>query len=162
VFLRYGADVLLLKGAPDKRIWANLFNGVGGHVETDEDTLSAARREVLEETGLEATDLSLKAVINVDAGNPDLGILIHAFTGHCDTRQTVASQEGELHWISVDSLNEYDLVEDLVWLLPRILTMGIDSKPLFLHYSYDDSDKLLIRSASQESIIQITDSRADS
>ena len=31
VFLRNGADALLLKGAPDKRIWANLYNGIGGH-----------------------------------------------------------------------------------------------------------------------------------
>ncbi|MBP8252642.1 MAG: hypothetical protein KAX40_09770, partial [Herpetosiphon sp.] len=29
--------VLLLRGAPTKRIWANRLNGVGGHVERDED-----------------------------------------------------------------------------------------------------------------------------
>ena len=150
VFLRHGADVLLLKGAPDKRIWANLFNGVGGHVEVDEDALSAARREVLEETGLDAADLSLKAVINVDAGNPDLGIMLHVFTGHSDSRKTVASREGELHWIPVDSINEHDLVEDLEWLVPRILAMASDARPLFLHYSYDESDELLIRQASIE------------
>jgi len=30
-------EVLLLKGAPNKRLWANRYNGLGGHVEVDED-----------------------------------------------------------------------------------------------------------------------------
>ena len=45
-------EILLLKGAPHKRLWANLLNGVGGHVEVHEDVYSAALREVQEETGL--------------------------------------------------------------------------------------------------------------
>ena len=28
-------EVLLLKGAPDKRLWANRYNGLGGHVEAE-------------------------------------------------------------------------------------------------------------------------------
>ena len=32
-FLRHGRDVLLLKGAPDKRIWAGRYNGIGGHTD---------------------------------------------------------------------------------------------------------------------------------
>ena len=30
-------EVLLLKGAPTKRLWANHYNGLGGHVEAEED-----------------------------------------------------------------------------------------------------------------------------
>ena len=37
VFFLDGGDVLLLKGAPTKRIWANRYNGVGGHVEAGEE-----------------------------------------------------------------------------------------------------------------------------
>ena len=148
VFLRSGSDVLLLKGAPDKRIWANLYNGVGGHVEVDEDFLSAARREVREETGLVAFNLCLKAVVNINAGEPDLGILMLVFVGWIDKRQTVSSSEGELHWLPADRLPGDELVEDLSWLLPKVLSMSPGEQPLFLHYSYDAEDRLVIRQAA--------------
>jgi len=45
IFLRRGDLVLLLKGAPTKRLWANKYNGLGGHLERGEDVLSAAKRE---------------------------------------------------------------------------------------------------------------------
>ncbi len=56
-------EVLLLKGAPTKRLWANKYNGLGGHVEADEDLYAAALREVNEETGLSLSQLTLRGVI---------------------------------------------------------------------------------------------------
>jgi 8-oxo-dGTP diphosphatase len=146
VFLRNDSDVLLLKGAPNKRIWANMFNGVGGHVEVNEDVLSAAKREVQEETGLSIESLDLRAVVNIDAGDRDLGILMFAFVGWTNSRQTVASHEGALHWIPIDMIEEYPLVEDLYWLIPRIIGRNSDP-PLYLHYGYVESDKLFILEA---------------
>jgi 8-oxo-dGTP diphosphatase len=147
VFLRHGSDVLLLKGAPHKRIWANLYNGVGGHVEAGEDVLTAAQREVREETGIEAVDLRLAAVANIEAGDPIAGILLFVFTGWSQSRQTTPSVEGSLHWIPAAELLRLDLVEDLAWLLPRVLTLPAGATPFFLHYSYDDQDRLVIREA---------------
>jgi 8-oxo-dGTP diphosphatase len=145
VFLRNDTDVLLLKGASNKNIWANLYNGVGGHVEADEDILSAAHRELMEESGLQIDNLELKAIVNIDAGDHDLGILMFAFVGWTVNRQAIASEEGALHWIPVDKLNEIDLVEDLYWLLPRIIDSPKSSQPLYLHYSYDSKDRLVIQ-----------------
>ena len=39
ILLTMGDKILLLKGAPDKRIWPNLYNGLGGHVERGETVL---------------------------------------------------------------------------------------------------------------------------
>jgi 8-oxo-dGTP diphosphatase len=145
VFLRHGSEVLLIKGATDKRIWANLYNGVGGHIETDEDVLTAARREVKEETGLEISDLELKAIVNIDAGDPIRGIMMFVFTGWASEKRTISSEEGELEWVPTSAIYNQALVEDLEWLLPRVLKDTQPSSPAFLHYSYDENDKLVIR-----------------
>lgn len=144
VFLRNGDDVLLIKGAPTKRIWPNLYNGVGGHIEKGETIISAARREALEETGLVVHNLELKAVISVDAGQDRLGILIFVFTGWTDDRTTISSDEGQNYWISVSEIAGYDLVEDLTVLLPRVLKEESCTRPAFFSYHYDVADRLVI------------------
>jgi 8-oxo-dGTP diphosphatase len=145
VFLRNGSDVLLLKGAPNKRLWPDLFNGVGGHIEVDEDIFSAASREVKEETGLDVNDLELMAITNIDAGEASLGIMVFTFVGWTDKRQTTSSMEGELYWVPVDNLMKLNLVPDLAWLLPKLFEDLPREWPLFLHYSYNDIDELVIR-----------------
>ena len=54
IFLTRGDSVLLIEGAATKRLWAGKYNGIGGHVEQGESALEAAKRELLEETGLQA------------------------------------------------------------------------------------------------------------
>jgi 8-oxo-dGTP diphosphatase len=146
VFVFRESDVLLLKGAPTKRLWANRYNGLGGHVEAGEDVYSAARREVMEEAGLAVRDLRLRGVVNVDAGQTT-GILFFVFSARCDTRATRASEEGTLEWVPLDRIGRYDLVEDLPVLLVRVQgddagerTAGI----FFARYWYDAQDRLQI------------------
>jgi 8-oxo-dGTP diphosphatase len=141
-------DVLLLKGAPDKRIWANRYNGVGGHVERDEDVCAAALREICEETGwceAEVQDLRLRALINVDAGDPHTGIMLFVFTAWAQVRSTRASAEGFLEWVPRSRLDEYALVEDLPILLPRLLLLPDSAPPQFVHYHYDQNNQLVVR-----------------
>jgi 8-oxo-dGTP diphosphatase len=141
-FLRNEDRILLLKGDPQKRLWSNQFNGVGGHVEKGEDILSSARREVFEETGIIPGELKLCGIVTVDTGE-ETGIGIFIFQGFCTDSATKVSREGTLEWIRFDQIDKLPLVKDLKVLLPRILSMQDNDQPFSAHYSYSNLDNQL-------------------
>lgn len=149
VFLTREDRVLLLKGAPHKRLWANRYNGVGGHVERGEDVLSAAHRELIEETGFDVPDLWLCGTITIDTGE-NTGVAIFVFRGEVQRASHPAStREGTLEWVPQSQVATLPLVEDLGVLLPRVLAMQRGDPPFAAHYTYNDQDQLEIRFAPQ-------------
>jgi 8-oxo-dGTP diphosphatase len=144
VFVTRNDRVLLLRGAPTKRIWANKYNGIGGHIERDEDIHAAALREIREETGLAVDDLRLAGLINIDGDQPT-GILLFVFTATSRSGEPIPSEEGSLEWIHREQLAQIDLVEDLLTILPRALDRPPNSPPFFAHYHYDEHEQLIIR-----------------
>ncbi len=142
IFITRGDKVLLLKGAANKRIWANKYNGVGGHVERGEDVLSAAKRELDEETGLDM-DLNLVGTLMVDV-EPQMGICIYIFAGESIVGEPHPSTEGTLEWLPFDALDEYPLVEDVAILLERICKMKVGDPPFSARSFYDENDALRV------------------
>ncbi|MHB0966563.1 MAG: NUDIX hydrolase [Bellilinea sp.] len=143
IFIFNQGAVLLIKGAPTKRLWANHYNGIGGHVERGEDILSAARRELLEEAGLAVPQIHLCGTVMVDA-EPDSGIGLFVFRGEAPGQAKVHSHEGETEWVLLTDLEKYPLVEDLHVLIPKITHMQPEDAPFAARYYYDEEQKLQI------------------
>ena len=146
IFLWRGDSVLLLKGALTKRLWANKYNGLGGHIERGEDILTAAKRELLEETGLTA-ELWLCGTVIVDAG--ETGICLFLFSGECPQGEgePQPSIEGTAEWVAYEALPELPVVEDLPILLSKIRHMKRDDPPFFAWSHYDEGEKLVVEFA---------------
>jgi len=137
-------EVLLLKGSSTKKIWPNLWNGLGGHVEPGESTLTAAKREVFEESGLLCEKLIFCGQVIVSLGT-DFGIGINIFKAGKFKGYLQSSNEGELGWFSMETALRLPLVEDLYTLLPKVFVFNKGDDPLFGTYSYDSEDRLVIR-----------------
>ncbi|MBL8045361.1 MAG: NUDIX domain-containing protein [Anaerolineales bacterium] len=143
-FVTHGEDVLLLKGAPSKKIWPNKYNGLGGHLERREGPAAAARREIKEDAGLDVTDLRLRGTTVIDTGEA-AGIGLYVFTAQAASRAVVASGEGGLEWVPIHRVQEFDLVEDLFTLLPHLFSLPPTAPPFSAVYYYDAADKLVMR-----------------
>ncbi|OJX41390.1 MAG: hypothetical protein BGO78_01260 [Chloroflexi bacterium 44-23] len=138
IFIFHDDKILLLKGAPNKKIWPGKFNGIGGHLEMNEDVLSSAKRELKEETGLTNINLQLRGNIVIDNGD-QTGIMLFVYRGEALSTKIVNSDEGQLMWVEMEELDKIDLVEDLKTLIPRVIS---NEQSVFSGYYHFVNDKL--------------------
>jgi NAD+ diphosphatase len=109
-----GGRMLLAKhtyGYP--QFWAM----VGGMAEPGEDVESAARREVLEETGLQVTTDALVAV--VDRGDLLITVFVGRVVGGVEQRQ--AAEIAELRWFDAAELGSPDVFDLVRRIGPKLL-----------------------------------------
>ena len=146
IFLRREDEVLLIRGAAHKS-WAGRYNGVGGHIERGEEALSAARRELREETGLEA-DLWLAGTLINDTGGP-VGVAVFLFAGEQPAGDLTASPEGTPEWVALAGIASLPLrFDDLGSLLPRVMSCRRGDAP-FSARSYYEHERLTVVFADQ-------------
>jgi 8-oxo-dGTP diphosphatase len=147
IFITHEDQVLLMKRALTKRVFPGYFNGVGGHIERDEDPLSSALREVTEETGLTPDVLQAiryRGAYNIDTGD-EHGIMLYIFTMQAIHPTVTANGEGELHWVKINEALSLNLVEDLPLIWDRLFGAAASQTPFFAHVSYDTIGRMLMR-----------------
>lgn len=144
IFPQYEDQILLLKGAPTKPLWPNMYNGVGGHVEPGETVRHAALRELDEETGICATDLCLCGMVSINLGDAGSDVMLFVFTCLVDSSITRPGPEGTLEWFPWDALPDKQLMPDLPILLPRVRFAAQTNSPFYALYTYDEAGSLQI------------------
>lgn len=89
-----------------KEPYKGLYNFVGGKIERGEDGLSAAYRELYEETGIDKTDIKL--VHLMDFSYPLDGCYVEVYVGGLNREIDVKGEENPLFWTTLDK-NFYDM-----------------------------------------------------
>ncbi len=119
-FLRCGDEFLFIhRNKKGNDTDAHRLNGVGGKLEYGEDFLTAAVREVKEETGytVSPAECRLRAVVNMQGGYADDWVMCF-FVIIVTSKEVPAgmeNEEGSLVWLHTDTVLkcDYELVDDL-------------------------------------------------
>jgi len=140
-FLFQADQVLLLK--VNRGGWAGLYNGIGGHLERGEDPLTAADRELREETGLNSVNQRLAGVVTVDTGTtPGIGLFV--FVGQADPAAVLSGPAGTLEWVPLSEIEHLPHVQDLSFLIAHAVKSQQDGGLFFAAYRYSPSGELVI------------------
>jgi 8-oxo-dGTP diphosphatase len=146
IYVTRGNDLLLLKLLPRNgkvTRWTGRYNGLGGHIERGEDALTAAHRELFEESGVKA-NLQLCGVLIVQTEEADLGIELHLFAGEYLSGELQATAEGLPEWIPLKDLAHFPLVEDGPVLIEKILSRQPGDPPFCARSFYDERGQLTV------------------
>lgn len=126
-FLQCGDEYLFVHRNSNLAVDAGLLNGVGGKLEPGEDYLSAALREIQEETGyrVEPSDCSLRAVAVLEGGYPQDWVMCF-FAVQVESKvipRGLSNAEGQLLWLHKSQVlsSGFELVDDLNYCWPRIV-----------------------------------------
>jgi 8-oxo-dGTP diphosphatase len=131
VYVRSGDDVLMIhRVGRDGDFHAGKWNGLGGKMEPDESPLEAARRELLEESGLDLPSAAFRALGVVQFPNfkparaEDWVVFLFTAVVGTEARAMVADfrcTEGALHWVPACEVMNLNLWPGDRFFLPTVL-----------------------------------------
>lgn len=110
--------VLLLRR--NKSPMKNLYAGVGGKTDFEEDIHQSCLREVYEETGLIPTNLCLKGVLKTLIQTEASSWILFVYTAECKESEPIECDEGVLEWVFLHDLSSRNLIGFIRKILPHI------------------------------------------
>ncbi|MDR2628475.1 MAG: NUDIX domain-containing protein [Puniceicoccales bacterium] len=105
-------EILLLKRAPSRKLYPDLWECCGGSVQSNESFESAAQRQLLEETGIIATKWKVLECFEVCV-NPGTIVPGLIFTCRADQNATVKIDPREhvdFRWVTLNDLENFPLI----------------------------------------------------
>lgn len=118
------------------------YNGLGGHLERNEDIGSAILREIREESTLEVTSMAFRGSINWTGFGPhgeDWIGFVFLVTGFKGT-PCAKNEEGPLEWVPLDKIYDLPMWEGDRHFLP--LVFDSDPRPFHGYMPYDNGRPL--------------------
>ncbi|WP_224448478.1 NUDIX domain-containing protein [Haloprofundus salilacus] len=129
VFLREGAEVLLIRRSDAVGTYSGLWGSVSGYVEdAPEDALADARRELREETGVDdATFVRAGDPLDVVDGENDREWTVHPFLFETDSREVTPNEElADWEWVQPPAMLDRPTVPNL-WEVYRGVAPTVDT-----------------------------------
>jgi 8-oxo-dGTP diphosphatase len=134
-FVFHHDRVLLMQRARDPD--AGYWNAPGGKIDRGEDPLEAARRELREETGLDAP-LVFRGVATVVVEETGEHWVIFLFAARVTDPAVAASAEGPLRWAAPDEVAALPVLPDVPRLLPALRDQ--EDRVVLAKFTYASAD----------------------
>jgi 8-oxo-dGTP diphosphatase / 2-hydroxy-dATP diphosphatase len=135
----------VLLGMKKRGFGAGRWNGFGGKVTTTETIEDAAKRELYEETGIEAKHLNKVGIVDFEfKGNPEI-LQVHIFRLDNFSGEPNESEEMKPQWFHIDEIPFKEMWPDDIYWMPLFLS-GKKFKGKFL---FGESDIILERELTE-------------
>ena len=129
----------ILLGMKKRGFGAGRWNGFGGKVQEGETIVEAAKREILEEAGIEVGDIEKMGMIDFEfCGNPEI-LEVHVFRAKDFSGIPAESEEMKPQWFYIDEIPFNSMWSDDQYWFPLLLQDKKFQGKFFL----DKSDKIL-------------------
>ena len=125
VFLTNSDKILLLKRSQKVKSMQNLWAGISGIIEGDEEPLKRAKIEVYEEVGIKESDIKLTKkgdIILIESPQYENHQWeVYPFLFSCENREIKLNWENsDSKWINVNEVNNFKTVPSLDKVLTRL------------------------------------------
>lgn len=132
-------DGRVLLGMKKRGFGTGRWNGFGGKVETNESLLEAAKRETLEESGIEIIELDEKGVIEFEfKGKPEI-LEVHIFKATNWQGEPQETEEMRPKWFNITEIPYKEMwIDDKCW-----LPLFLEGKKFKGRFLFDENDQVL-------------------
>ena len=142
-FIRDADRVLLLRRTKPPN--EGLYNAPGGKIEACEDPYEACLREVHEETGFRLPGAALRGIITVIVNRTGSQWVLFVFVAGrpAGSADPVATDEGQLRWVSLAEIPALPVVSDIPLMLPYLFRPEAGILMGKMRCDNDDADSIL-------------------
>jgi 8-oxo-dGTP diphosphatase len=143
-FVEKDGKYLMLKRSPTKKILPNVWIAPGGHQEFCEGVISATKREIREETGLEIENVQLKVIGVAHLMDINREFCFHILTASHKSGELIQEpSDGELIWLEANEIAKLDnVLAELKPIIPLILNKDNNNKVLSVRAVYKQGNEL--------------------